>query len=203
MSDPGAPGGGIWIADIAANLLCVVVIVMSLIALANPPGLSAQAGAPARTAAPLAGAAMVAMLHRRLVPEPGIGAVDLLAVGPRAAHMEGAAEVDLFVFDHAAYGSLPDAGLPRQELSVPRALRRADGGDWSGAFLALRRAGADRAAFTEGLIALLAAPTEGATPQNTRRSLLPRIKTALNALAAAMTLALILGLARRRRRIRA
>ncbi|MFP7674928.1 hypothetical protein ACG74X_16380 [Marivita sp. S0852] len=203
MNDPVAPGGGIWIADIAANLLCVVVIVLSLIALTKPPGLSAQDSAPARTAAPLTGAAMVAMLHRRLVPEPGIGAVDLLPGGPRAAHMEGAARVDLFVFDHAAYGSLPDAGAPRQELSVPRALRRADGADWSGAFLALRRVGADRAAFTKGLIALLAAPTEGATPQSARRALLPRIKTALNALGAAMTLGLILGLVRRRRRIRA
>ena len=187
---------GDWFSDIAANLLCVVLVILAVLALA-PPGAPDPAAWAARSGAPVGGADAVAMLKRRVHPAPGDGYLDIVPLGARAGGASEAARPEVFVFDHAGYAAAASR-IPRgaAELSVPHALRTPDGHDWSAAFLALGADDPDR--FTEGLVALLSGHDGTEKAQGPRAALATRLLPFANAAAAAMTLTAILVLARRR-----
>ncbi len=168
-ADPADHGGlGHWLGDLSANLLCVVLVVLMLIALSP---LRQGAERPeivlaVQVDAPLAGPEMVDMLYARAVGASG-AALDLLASGVRAGGEVAApdavtlpeAKTDIFVFDHrhhaAVRGRLNAAGVAVRELSVPAALRNREGADWAPAFLALGQGAPDRDRFARALTDLL------------------------------------------------
>ena len=146
-------GTGAWLADIAANVLAITLLV--LIALARL-GASDAPQPPAtqlipRATAPIGGPAAVEMLRQRLLP----GAGGHLDVTTDMAPVTGPVTV-LFVLDPASYPQAL-AGLPPgdwQELTVPRALKTPEN-RWDPAFLALAPLAADAGRFRTALQALL------------------------------------------------
>ena len=189
-------GLGDWLSDIAANLLCVVVVILAILALVPPEDPDAAAWT-ARSGVPIGGSEAVDMLKRRVHPAPSVGFLDVRSTDLRAGGAAGAAQWDVFVFDHAGFAAavdrIPDGAA---ELSVPRALRSPDGHDWSSAFLALGGDDPDR--FRDGLVALLSGHDTTESASMPRAAFGRRLLPLANAAAAALALVGILLLARRR-----
>lgn len=172
-------------ANIFAALLLILILLLQVKVAAaprpvpdRPVDVAEATGLRARR--PLGAAEIVATLRDRGPGQPG-ASLDLTATGVRAADgslLPGAAlaarlpeilgrardggPVRLYVFSNrwfaAATDALTHAGFDWRDLSVPRALRRADDPDaWSAAFLRLAAAGGDVGAFRDGLAHLLAA----------------------------------------------
>jgi hypothetical protein len=145
-------GIGPWLADIAANVLAitlVVLIVLARMAESEPPGQPAETLTP-RLVAPLGGAAAVELLRQRLLPGAS-GYLDVTG-DPRPS---GPVTV-LFVLDPGLYPQAV-AGLSGtwQELTVPQALKTPDNA-WDPGFLALAPLAADPDRFRTALQLLLA-----------------------------------------------
>lgn len=134
-----------WLADIAANLLCVVLVVLVLLSVARP---SPDAQTDRTTmiarveAAPLSGARAVELLFHRVAPPPGRLVLELApdrivlrgADGARTVTVPDLADArgaTLFVFAPEYYGAvvarLTALGVAFEELSVPEALRAKPG----------------------------------------------------------------------------
>ncbi len=224
-ADPADRGGvGHWLGDLSANLLCVVLVVLMLIAL-SPLRQGAERPEivlPVHVDAPLSGPDMVDMLYARARGTSG-AALDLLAEGVRASEDVAAADAvalpggaaDVFVFDHRHHAALrarlEGAGVAVRELSVPAALRTRDGADWSPAFLALGQGAPDRDRFARALTDLLvggvaaggAMVDEVTEPERPGTSLIARLRawqTTTNAGLALVFGLLIWAIARRGRR---
>lgn len=179
-------------ANIFAAFLLVMIVVLALsgdgAAPAVPARLDAERDLRTLQRAPLGPAGLVAALGARR-PRSGTVLVDLFAdrvalrsaagrttvlrdglgeIG-RLAAAGGPAPVVLSVFDATRYGAataaLAASGIGWREISVPIALRKPGGGDWSPAFLDLAaRPGSDRD-FREGLARLLDGTAEPAARQ--------------------------------------
>lgn len=149
---------GGWLADIGANLLCVVLVLLVLLALApSLPGMAPAPPAPLpviRTA-PVSGAEGVRLLSHLAAPPPD---QLVLALGPEGIRLRitvdeaapiapedlpaGAPAATLHVFapDHyaATLTALRARGIPFAEITVPEALRakvNEGGALWSPAYL--------------------------------------------------------------------
>lgn len=186
LNDPPSDGGGVqdgvsgWLADIAANLLCIVVILLVIVGLMAPvAGLGANTHElRVQSRPPQSGAEMVELLRSRLRPAPdGAVLIDLHREGPlvaapadggtrslQPADIDGARLALVYVFGHYGHAALADrlarAGIEKREMTVPEALRTASPGSaaagWSAAFLALAPRADDPAAFRAALARLLA-----------------------------------------------
>lgn len=198
----------IWLADVAANVLCVVIVLLVLAGLTpRAPGPEAVP-LPLVAAAPMGSAEAVEMLRARLRDAPGRW-IDLAAEGATEVATPG--PVRVYVFSPEGHADLvrrlEAAGLTWRELAVPEALRRADGGGFSAEFLALAPLAEDPDAFRRALARLLAsgggrAEAEGAGSDAAAR--LAQLGQAVQALLALLAVALVLTVWRlgRRRRVR-
>ena len=147
------PPLGAVVADLGANLICVLVILIALAALKSAPASPTQAEIAARpvASAPLSGAAQSDLLHQRLRPPPDVLLVELrpdAAFAIAGNSMVPLAQVPapwprkaaLFVFSPAHYetaiAQLAVTGITVTEMTVPQALRGATG--FSQDFLTLR-----------------------------------------------------------------
>lgn len=215
------PAGGLWLADIAANLLCLVVVVLAVATRhAGPPSVAlpdTDLVLPQVVATPLTAAQMVELLRLRLDHggAPGLERIDLTAAGPRPAAVPGVAPVPgapalVYVLapgHHAALAAqLGTEGRAWQELDVPQAL--GDGaGDWAPAFAALAPQAADPARFGPALARLLAGPppprtlAPAAPSGPSRLAMLVQLALALAGLALTLAVWLAGRAAARRRRI--
>jgi len=140
-----------WLADLAANVLCVVMIVLA--ALATMPAQAPHRGEvlPMHHAPALSGAEMVDMLRQRLLP--GVASVDLADRWPIPL---GQGQAIVFVFDHRHHAALVlQGGGNWPQMDVPQALRRGDGMGFSDRFLALAPLAKDPEIFRRALIRLL------------------------------------------------
>lgn len=147
-----------WLADIAANILAVVLVVLIV------TGLSERGSAPPvalslTRVAPEGSAQIVALLRERLVGEAA--AIDLARAGVQHVR-DAAGEVLVSVFtarDHATIlRGLRDRGLAWREITVPEALHASDGSGYSAAFLALHAEAEDPERFRSALNRLLSQP---------------------------------------------
>lgn len=205
------------LADVAANVFAICLLILLVLLAADRRGREAgEAGAGPVEArgtfevverSPLGAGAMIAHLRARLAADGG-PAIDVLPGGngfirdgrPAApAAVMGQADrrpVRLYVFEAGGYGAaiagLHERGLSFVEMSVPRALRRADGAGWSTAFLALAPLAGEPDRFRDGLARLLGGgdeavgtglrmPPAGDRPQ---AGLLERLRGLLSGLAA-------------------
>lgn len=166
---------GDWLADIAANILCVVLVVLVIMTLfrqALPPPPVGQS----QISTVVSGSDAVLMLHQRLFPVDEVVNVDVTPSVVGVRPFSGAAVANLFVFDHMAYLAMQPEMLQTsstlRELSVPRALRNDAGDGWSDDFLALANGPSDLSVFREALIGLLT-EAEGAEA-SPRHSLMSR-----------------------------
>lgn len=171
-------GFGNWLADIAANMLCVILIVLVVLAFtAGTPRDRPLSQAAVSTV--ISGTTAVDMLHRRLFASERVTSVDLIP--GKTVAVPDAGQINLFVFDHPTYHAFvtsPEiAGRDIRELSVPRALRNAEGNGWSPDFLALAAGPSDIQTFRQSLIDILvshqggrdAAPSARTTPAILRK----------------------------------
>lgn len=205
------------LADIAANLLCLVVVVLAVAALRAGGGGGPVASLPRTAATPLGAAQMVEVLRMRLHPagSPQAERIDLTAGGARTAPVPGVAPgpgapavVYVLAQDHhaALVAQLRAAGRDRVELDVPEAL--GDGrGDWNPAFAALAPEAADTARFAPALARLLAGPRPARAAPSLAEAPPSRARALIQATLALGGLALVLavwggGLAAARRRRR-
>lgn len=135
-----AEGQSAIVADLGANLVCVLLILLAVAALQSrqmdqrdsaPP-------IPAHRAAPLSGPAQSDLLYLRLRPDPRVLTVEVAETGPFMADGDQVRplttlprplpeQVVAYVFSakgYTALRSLTDAAaLPMDEISVPEALR--------------------------------------------------------------------------------
>lgn len=168
MSAADDAPGGLWLADIAANLLCLVVIVLAVAARQSGGPAVETPALPVIEAAPLGAAEMVEALRLRLQPGavPGMERIDLTAAGIRAAEVPGVVPAPggpalVYVLDgthHAGLvAQLRAGGRDWVELDVPEAL--GDGaGDWNPAFAALAPEAAVPDRWPAALARLLTGP---------------------------------------------
>lgn len=154
MDEGGETGLGAILADMGANLVTVLLILLALSLALQGAGRQAVRDYPVQVVPTLSGRAQSDLLFQRLSPPPDTLVVEVTREGvvwiddgrPRpladrpAAPMPSRAVV--FVLSPAHYGALRDVavGLPadRTEMTVPQALQRPDGGGFSDAFLAIR-----------------------------------------------------------------
>jgi hypothetical protein len=156
MRDGDTAFGG-WLADIGANLLCVVLILLVLLSLA--PALPRDAaerplGLPLVRSAPVSGVEGVRLLSRLVIPPEGHL---VLALGPDGARLRISTEesapiapgalpasapaATLHVFDPTHYAATVAAlrarAIPFAEITVPDALRApGDPGHWAPDYVA-------------------------------------------------------------------
>ena len=202
--------GGLWLADIAANLLCIVLVLLA--SLASQQGRQAPPDAPIPmpevSFAPLDAQAIVELLRLRLDPDaaPEVGRIDLTRMGPRPVKAPEAASLALvYVFDpthHAELvAQLRARGMDWIEIDVPEALQSVSaaseagaerpgadetGADWAAGFLSLQGVAARPERFRTDLARLLAAGPTGSSAADTppARPEQPRARRSLSDLAA-------------------
>ena len=149
---------GDWLADIAANTLCVVLVVLVIMTLFRQV-LPSPPVAQSQISTVVSGSDAVLMLYQRLFPTDDVVNLDVTPNAAEAQPLSGAAVANLFVFDHVAYLAMQPEMLQTRstfrELSVPRALRNDAGDGWSDDFLALENGRSDLGVFREALIDLL------------------------------------------------
>lgn len=150
-----ARGAGIWLADIAANFVVILVIVIAVAApqLAQNTVLQEQVLTPRREVS-IAPPQAVELLRQRLLDPATLRAID---VDQDGAHPFGEPPAEIAFL--LSQSSLPQLDLPETVLlfNVPRALRH--DGRWSPEFLALAKVAADPDQFRGALQALLLAPS--------------------------------------------
>ena len=198
---------GPWLADIAANVLAITVVVLIVLARLTPETLPTKAEQVlvARPVQPLGGAEAVELLRQRVLPDGAAGIVDL---GPDMGALPPGVRV-LMVLDPSAYptasAELAARGQGWQELTVPQALKTADN-RWHPDFLALAEVAGDPDRFRAALQDLLArsgpalaAKGGGAAPSR----LEGWVAVALDLLGLTALAAALWGLARLRRAARA
>ena len=150
-----AGGMGPWLADIAANVLAITVLV--LIAMARltggTPTPAREEALTPRLVVPIGGAAAVELLRQRLLP----GAQGYLDIAGDINPPPGDVAA-VFILDPALYpvaiAKLGDRSPDWHELTVPEALKTRDNG-WDPGFLALAKVAEDPARFRAELQALL------------------------------------------------
>lgn len=153
-----AEGQSAIVADLGANLVCVLLILLAVAALQSRQAQRRESAPPipAHRAAPLSGPAQSDLLYLRLRPDPRFLTVEVAEAGPFMA--DGGQvhplttlpqplpdRVVAYVFSakgYAALRRLTDAtALPLDEITVPEALRNAEPvagqSNFSPAFLAL------------------------------------------------------------------
>lgn len=146
---------GPWLADVAANLLAMtlmVVIALARVAAVEPPADPALL-LQVRPVQPIGGADAVELLRLRLLPGRS-GDLDLGPEGPDPSD-----EVrTLYILHPAAHpavaAALKERGQDWRELTVPEALKTAENG-WHPDFLALAEVADDADAFRASLQDLL------------------------------------------------
>jgi hypothetical protein len=146
---------GPWLADIAANVLAITVIVLVALARVSVSSPFPQTAETLvlRPVQPLAGAAAVELLRQRLLPQAE-GLVDVTAE-PTALPVNVSA---LLILDQAGYPAVVASLSQRQsewtELTVPDALKTPENG-WDPAFLDLAAVARDADRFRSALQDLL------------------------------------------------
>lgn len=180
-----AEGNSAIVADLGANLVCVLVILLAVTALQsrNAPK-DRNVTIPAHQVSPLSGPEQSDLLFLRLNPDPAILTVEVTADGAFAADTTGLhpltvlpnpppRRVVAYVFapgPYAALRGLTDAaGLPVDDITVPEALRHPaptpGRSAFSPAFLSLSVTD-DPASIRPALLQLLTqGGTGGALPQ--------------------------------------
>lgn len=157
----GLPGP--VLADVAANVLAMTLMVLIAIArlTQTAPPVPPPIALTAHPVAPVGGATAVELLRQRLLPE----ATGFADIDASAAPVPPDATI-LFILDPKSYPAalsrLSAQSDPRQELTVPAALKTADN-LWHPDFLDLARFAANPDQFRTGLQLLLTrAPKDGA-----------------------------------------
>lgn len=133
-----AEGNSAIVADLGANLVCMLLILMT-VAAARPHAKDAfEAPIPLQRATPLSGPAQNDLLYLRLRPDPSVLAVELTDAGAFATGPKGLFPLTTlpapppdrlvaFVFSAKAHTDLrrltDAAGVPVDEITVPEALR--------------------------------------------------------------------------------
>ncbi|WP_163850642.1 hypothetical protein [Pseudooceanicola aestuarii] len=180
---------GRWLADIGANLLCVVIVILLVLSRApvdqspERSGVqSADMSLPIYRAAPLSGAEGVTLLSRMALPgEPGRLLLDLRRDGVFIAGSDqpvdpaglvaaaGDGGATLYLHDPAYHAqvraSADRAGMVLREITVPQALRDLDGSGWAPEYLAALDGVRSRAGFVAVLRRFLGAAA-GRGPDN-------------------------------------
>jgi hypothetical protein len=168
------------VADLGANLVCMLLILMTVAAARPRTDDVAKAPILMHRAMPLSGAAQSDLLYLRLRPDPSVLTVELTDAGAFAAGPKGLSllttlpvpppdRLVAFVFSakaHADLRRLTDAaGLSVDEITVPEALRHPEPAPgqsaFSPAFLGLP-VGADAASIRPLLLNLLTQGGSGA-----------------------------------------
>ena len=144
-----------WLADIAANILCVVLIVLVISAMIPLGSTAPSVTVPVTRAAPSNAAQMVELLRQRLI---GAGPfLDLTAEAPDIP--TGSEPLVVYVFDHASHPAfvtqMQTAGRAWQEITVPEALHAPGHTGFAPVFLALTERAGDPARFRTDLTRLL------------------------------------------------
>lgn len=190
-----------WLPDMAANLLAVSMVALTLVALMPAPDKAAG-----HRQTPQGPAALVDALWARL--HPGVTVYDLDETGlhPVSERPDPTQPALLFVLSHVHYDQAA-ATLQGQEwieITVPEALATPAG--WRQGFLALANSGASRDGFEARLAALLHQGAGDVMPRGQETSaspaLWPRLQTLVfrlsNLLGCALGLFALLWLMRRR-----
>lgn len=171
MGGPAHRHDSVWLADIAANLLCIVMVVLATLASqqARPVPITSAEPLAETLFVPLDAQSFVEALRLRLHPGamPDAARIDLRRDG---AHMVSDAGSDAFalvyVFDpehHSALlTDLRKAGRAWVEIDVPAALQdvavaEGEGADWAAGFMSLRSIAGQPDRFRRELAQLLAA----------------------------------------------
>lgn len=188
-----------WLADIAANILAVVLVVVIVTGLSPRPA-AQLVSLPVTRVAPEGSSQIVALLRDRVRGQGA--AIDLAPAGVQHVR-EAPGEVLVSVFsprDHAALvRDLAARGRSWREITVPEALHAADGSGYSAAFLALRFEADDPDRFRMALNRLLSQPGDRAAQglggdEGTPRGLAARMSDWGRVLAALAMLALVLAI---------
>ncbi|MEM7693055.1 MAG: hypothetical protein AAF318_01280 [Pseudomonadota bacterium] len=164
----------IVLVDLSANIL-VVAVVLLVIAMMGTAPTRTPVTAAIIAEAPTGAAALIDALYRRTRPGSSRRAIEITALGIAVAgapvglaDLRGeATPVDLFVFDprhHAAVRGALERGVSVREVTVPAALRSADGQRWNAAFASLFGRPMTQASFRDHLTRFLAG-AEGAAPR--------------------------------------
>lgn len=145
-----------WLADISANILCVVLIVLVVTALTMGNGRSTSTQViPVILANPESAADTVELLRQRLVGS--VALIDLTAERPTIP--PGTEQVLIYIFDqkfhHVLVTRLITEGRNWREITVPQALRATDGTGFSYKFGNLIENAEDPAQFRRDLTQLL------------------------------------------------
>ena len=174
-----ADGNSAIVADLGANLVCVLVILLAVTAVQSRPTPTDHTRIiPAHQVSPLSGTGQSDLLYLRLRPDPSILTVEVTADGAFASGAKGLVplttlpvppprRVVAYVFAPGPYAALrrltDAAGLPVDDITVPEALRRLSPtpgqSAFSPAFLSLTVTG-DPASIRPALLRLL---TQGGT----------------------------------------
>ena len=132
-----AEGQSAIVADLGANLVCVLLILLAVAAIQTRQETSAPP-IPAQRVAPLSGPAQSDLLYLRLRPDPRILTVEVVETGPflvdrgtlrplTALPRPLPDRVVAYVFSAKGYAALRGlvdaAALPMDEITVPEALR--------------------------------------------------------------------------------
>lgn len=152
---------GLWLADIAANFVIVVVIVLAIAARfgAGTETVATPVRFKIERHAPLGGADAVEILRQRVLPGSSLAIADITPDGLRSDTTQPQA----FMLLSPAGVSRLENGLPDDALifHVPDALSNGEG-DWNASFLALADVAANEARFRDDLIDLLTSSSQRA-----------------------------------------
>lgn len=150
---------GPWLADISANFLVIVIVVL-LILSKDQPFASDEPETfliTPRVVNPIGGSDAVELLRLRLISDPEVLWIDIAKTGVARNGTNGE-EAIVFVLDHKGYQSTVDgllsAGVSWTEFTPPAALKNSVGG-WSPTFLSLSVVAEDPDQFRSALVDLL------------------------------------------------